>query len=104
MLNYYSSVIKDDTEIQNEIIDYYSDKYSEKFIKNILNYLYEINFIKINNTSITGWFMYKFKETIEEINKIIEIQLEKSKLKLLLVKILQNNIEIDIIKNCSQFI
>ena len=48
--------------------------------------------------------MYKFKETIEEINKMIEIQLEKSKLKLLLVKILQNNIEIDIIKNCAQFI
>ena len=89
MLDYYGSILKQKTEIYSEILSYFYD-YNQSYIKLKLDALYDCNYIN-DEVSISGWMIFIRPEIIKKINESICKDLQSSRYKLLLTRIMHNN-------------
>lgn len=76
MLDYYGSIMKDNNEIDREIINVFKQKCYESHIKNVIAKLRKEEVI-FNEYSISGWMMFHF-DTIKDIITI-ELNYKKQK-------------------------
>ena len=101
MLDYYSSFTKSKDEIYREIISRFPS-YNDSYIRSMIDHLYETDYIT-EEISITGWEIFIGHEVESKIKEILQNDLHKSKLKLLLIKCLypRNDCCLDIIELIS---
>ena len=102
MMDYYGSIIQSKEQIYKDIISRYP-KYTKEYISSKIDHLYETEFIS-EEVSVSGWMVFVGPEIVKEINKIIEIDLQKSKLRLLIAQCLvtRKDINLDIIEEISK--
>ena len=95
MLDYYGECIKDNSQIDNELISYFKD-YNTNFIIQIIEQL-RLNGTLPNENSVSGWNIFVKKYIIEDIKKIIQKETLNSYKKLQFIKYCDsNNLNIDI--------
>jgi hypothetical protein len=102
MMDYYGSIIQSKEQIYKDIISRYPT-YTKDYISSKIDYLYETEFIS-EEVSVSGWMVFVGSEIIKEIYKMIDIDLQKSKQRLLLAQWLvpQEDISLDIIEEISK--
>ena len=102
MMDYYGSIIQSKEQIYKDIISRYPT-HSKEYISSKLDYLYETEFIN-EEVSVSGWMVFVGPEIIKEINIMLETDLQKSKLRLLLAQSLvpRKDINLDIIEEMSK--
>ena len=75
MLDYYGSIVKDNSEIDNELFNYFQklDRYKiqRDIFQSILDELRETHVIK-HAYSISGWMMYGGQDAIRNITTQLE--------------------------------
>ena len=69
MLDYYGSIIQDNTQIDRDLIQYFRD-YNKDHILEIINELRRVGTLPIDN-SISGWMVFVRKFIIDEIKEIL---------------------------------
>ena len=101
-MDYYGSIIQSKEQIYKDIISRYPN-YTKDYISSKIDHLYETEFIS-EEVSVSGWMVFVGPEIVKEINKMIETDLQKSELRLLLTKCLvpRKDINIDIIEEISK--
>ena len=70
MLDYYGSIVKDNNQIDRELIQYFKD-YNENHILRIVNDLRKDGTLPLEN-SVSGWSIYVRKFIIDKIKTILE--------------------------------
>ena len=70
MLDYYGSIVKDNDQIDTELIQYFRD-YNENHILRIINDLRKDGTLPSDN-SVSGWSIFVRKFIIWEMEKILE--------------------------------
>ena len=69
MLDYYGSIVKDNNQIDVEMIQYFKE-YREDHILKIVNDLRRIGTLPLEN-SVSGWSIFVRKFIIDEIKEIL---------------------------------
>jgi len=102
MLDYYGSFIKSKDEIYREIISRFPN-YNELYIRSMIDHLYETEYIT-DTISVSGWEIFVGHEVESKIKDSIQKDLDRAKLKLLLIKCLHLRPDCcpDIIESISQ--
>jgi len=102
MMDYYGSIIKTKDQIYRDIYSRYPN-YKNEYIESKLDILYDTKFIN-NEVSVSGWMVFVGPEVVKSIDKMIQLDLEKSKLRLLLAICLlpREDISLDIIESVSK--
>lgn len=96
MNDYYGDFTKPKNEIYTEIISYFNN-YDENYIERLINNLYETKYL-IENISVPGWHVFISKEVQLTIKKNIKKDTELAYQRLLIYKLLDKKVELDIIR------
>lgn len=101
-MDYCGSIIQTKDQIYRDICSRYSEHKNE-YIESKLDMLYATKFIN-NEVSVSGWMVFVGPEVVKKIDKMIQLDLEKSKVRLLLAKCLvpRDDISFDIIESMSK--
>jgi len=84
MLDYYGSIVKDNNQIDTEMIQYFKE-YNENYILEIVNELRRVGTLPLEN-SVSGWMVFVRKFIIDEIKEIISKETHLSKQRLEFMK------------------
>ena len=85
MMDYYGSIVKDNNQIDAEIIQYFKE-YNEDHILRIVNELRRVGTLPLDN-SITGWMIFVKKFIIWEIKSILSKETHLAKQRLEFMKL-----------------
>ena len=88
MLDYYGSIIKDDKEIDRELIQYFIN-YNEDHILKIINELRKVRTLPRGN-SVSGWSIFVRQHIIRDIKMIIEKETLMAKQRLSFMKLYES--------------
>ena len=69
MLDYYGSIVKDNNQIDTEMIQYFKE-YNKNYILEILNELRNVGTLPLDN-SVSGWNIFVRNFIIDEIKEIL---------------------------------
>ena len=103
MLDYYGSVIKDNNQIDIEIIQYFRE-YNKNHILKIINELRRVGTLPLEN-SVSGWGIFVRKFIIDEIKSILAKQTHLAKQRLEFAKFSDSiNLPSDISQKICEYI
>ena len=89
MLDYYGSIMKDQSSIYSEITDRFSE-YKSSYIKGILDEMYSSKYLN-DEISISGWMVFIQKDVVSKIKERIEKDTKKAEYRLLVAKLFDRN-------------
>ena len=101
MMDYLGSVIQSKEQIYKDIGSRFPE-HRQGYIESTLDHLYETNFIN-EEVSVSGWHVFVGPEVVRTIDEMIQRDLEKSKLRLLIAKCLlqRDDISLDVIETIT---
>tara|TARA_B100002019_G_C20960457_1_gene446054 strand:- start:107 stop:442 length:336 start_codon:yes stop_codon:yes gene_type:complete len=85
MLDYYGSIVKDNNQIDIEMIQYFKE-YNEDHILRIVNELRRVGTLPLEN-SVSGWSIFVRKFIIDEIKEILSKETHLAKQRLEFMKL-----------------
>ncbi len=85
MMDYYGSIVKDNNQIDAEIIQYFKE-YNEDHILRIVNELRKVGTLPSDN-SVSGWMIFVKKFIIWEIKSILSKETHLAKQRLEFMKL-----------------
>jgi len=81
MLDYYGSIVKNETDIDSELIQRFKDHCQESFMKKIISELRRENILH-KEYSFSGWLTFHGKTICDIIENKILVQKDKNNIKL----------------------
>tara|TARA_B100000131_G_scaffold292839_1_gene307647 strand:- start:347 stop:664 length:318 start_codon:yes stop_codon:yes gene_type:complete len=96
MDDYHIDFKKSKTEIYTELIERFNE-YNSDYIKKLIDHLYEREYL-IENISVPGWYVFISNEIQLIIKKIIKKDTGLAYQRLLIYKLLDNKVQLDIIR------
>ena len=96
MNDYYGDFTKPKNEIYTELISYFNN-YNENYIERLINNLYETKYL-IENISVPGWHVFISKQVSWKIKLSIKEDTILADKRLLIYKLLDKKVELDIIR------
>ena len=85
MLDYYGSIVKDNNQIDIEMIQYFKE-YNQDHILRIVNELRRVGTLPLEN-SVSGWMIFVRKFIIDEIKEILSKETHLAKQRLEFMKL-----------------
>lgn len=85
MLDYYGSIVKDNNQIDIEMIQYFKE-YNQDHILRIVNELRRVGTLPLEN-SVSGWSIFVRKFIIDEIKEILSKETHLAKQRLEFMKL-----------------